>query len=73
MVQQIKIIVEKHSGGNVASPLGLKGILVGEGGTNEKALADVKSAIEFQIEAFGKDDLVSSVLEAFVAEAGVAI
>ena len=57
MVQQIKIIVEKHSGGNVAYPLGLKGILVGEGGTNEKALADVKSAIEFHIETFGTDDL----------------
>ena len=45
MVQQIKIIVEKHFGGYVAFPLGMKGILVGEGGTYEKALADVKSAI----------------------------
>jgi predicted RNase H-like HicB family nuclease len=57
MVQQIKIIVEKHSGGFVAYPLGMKSMLVGEGGTNEKALVDVKSAIEFHIEKFGKDDL----------------
>jgi hypothetical protein len=32
-VKQIKIIVEKHSEGYVAYPLGLKGIVVGEGDT----------------------------------------
>jgi predicted RNase H-like HicB family nuclease len=52
MVQQIKIIVEKHTDGYVAYPLGLKGIVVGEGDTYEEALADVKSAIQFHIETF---------------------
>ena len=52
MVQQIKIIVEKHADGYVAYPLGLKGIVVGEGDTYEEALADVKSAIQFHIETF---------------------
>jgi predicted RNase H-like HicB family nuclease len=75
-MRQIKIIVEKHSDGYVAYPLGMKGIVVGEGNTYEEALADVKSAIRFHIETFGSevfDDADSPVLEAFVAEAGVAV
>ena len=51
---QLKIVVEKHSEGYVAYPLGTKGIVVGEGGTCEEALADVKSAIKFHIETFGE-------------------
>ena len=47
MDRAIKIIVEKHSDGYVAYPLGLKGTVVGEGDTYEAALADVKSAIQF--------------------------
>ena len=75
-MRQFKIIVEKHSDGYVAYPLGLKGIIVGEGDTYEEALADVKSAIQFHIGTFGLEtilDTETSVLEAFVAEAGVAI
>jgi predicted RNase H-like HicB family nuclease len=58
----------------VAYPLGLKGVVVGEGGTYEEALADVKSAIRFHVETFGKEVLgaESPVLEAFVAETEVA-
>ena len=48
------IIVEKHPEGYVAYPIGLKGIVVGEGGTSEEAIADVKSAIRFHIETFGE-------------------
>ena len=75
MVHQFKIIVEKHVDGYVAYPLGLKGIVVGEGNTYEEALADVKSAIAFHVETFGAGVLESEapVLEAFVAETGVAI
>lgn len=75
MIKQFKIVVEKHPDGYVAYPLGMKGIVVGEGDTYEEALADVKSAIRFHIETFGQDllDIESPVLEAFVAEAGVAI
>jgi predicted RNase H-like HicB family nuclease len=74
-MKQIKVIVEKHPDGYVAYPLGLKGVVVGEGDTYEQALADVESAIRFHIETFGTDvfDTESPVLEAFVAEAGVAI
>jgi predicted RNase H-like HicB family nuclease len=75
MLRQFKIIVEKHPDGYVAYPLGLKGVVVGEGNSYEEALADVKSAIKFHIETFGQEVLESEppVLEAFVAEAGVAV
>jgi predicted RNase H-like HicB family nuclease len=54
-MQQLKIIVEKHPKGYVAYPLGLKGVIIGEGNTYEEALIDVKSAIRFHIDTFGKD------------------
>lgn len=75
MVKQFKIIVEKHPDGYVAYPLGLKGVVVGEGNSYEEALADVKSAIQFHIETFGAEmtEGETPVLEAFVAEAGVAV
>jgi len=72
-VRQVKIIVERHADGYVAYPIGLKGVVVGEGDSYESALADVKSAIQFHIETFGPDVLETEqpVLEAFVAEAGI--
>lgn len=74
MNQQIKIIVEKHTDGYVAYPLGVKGVIIGEGDTYESALSDVRSAIAFHIETFGPDIFEDqpAVLEAFVAEARVA-
>ena len=71
----IKVIVEKHADGYVAYPLGLKGVVVGQGDTYEEVLADVRSAIRFHIETFGNEVLEAepAVLEAFVAEAGVSI
>lgn len=72
-MKQLKIIVEKHSDGYVAYPLGLKGVVVGEGNTYEEALKDVKSAIQFHIDSFGKEilDVDPPILEAFVAERGI--
>jgi predicted RNase H-like HicB family nuclease len=48
---------------------------VGEGDTYEDALADVESAIRFYIETFGNDvfEAESPILEAYIAETGVAI
>lgn len=75
MEKRLKVIVEKHPDGYVAYPLGLKGIVVGEGDTYEEALADVKSAIRFHVESFGLDVLESDsqVLEAFIAETAIAV
>jgi predicted RNase H-like HicB family nuclease len=74
-VRPLKIIVEKHPDGYVAYPLGVKGVVVGEGETYEEALADVKSAIRFHVETFGREVLESDppVLEAFIAEAIIAV
>ena len=74
-MKQFKIIVEKHPDGYVAYPLGIKGVVVGQGDTYEEALADIKSAIRFHIESFGKDilNIDTTVVEAFVAEAGIEI
>ncbi|MDQ5825299.1 MAG: type II toxin-antitoxin system HicB family antitoxin [Chloroflexota bacterium] len=73
--RQVKVILEKHSDGFVAYPLGLNGVVVGEGDTYEEALADVTSAIRFHIETFGDEALQAEtpVLEVFVDEAEVAI
>jgi predicted RNase H-like HicB family nuclease len=70
-MKQIKIIVEKHVDGYIAYPLGIQGVVVGEGDSYEAALNDVQSAIQFHIETFGISVLESesTVLEAFVAEA----
>ena len=72
---QVKLIVEKHADGYVGCPMGLQGVVVGQGDTYEDAVADVKSAIAFHIETFGpevfEDD--APALEVFVAEAGIAL
>ena len=72
-MRNFKIIVEKHPDGYVAYPLGLKGIVVGQGDTDKQALSDVKSAIRFHIETFGEDvlDVDPPILEAFIAETGI--
>lgn len=72
-MKQYKIIVEKHTDGYVAYPLGIKGVVVGQGDSYEEALCNVKSAIRFHIETFGEEvlDIEPQILEAFIAEAGV--
>ena len=73
-MRRFKIVVEEHSDGFVAYPLGLAGIVVGEGDTYGEAVADAKSAIAFHIESFGQEAIEdqSEVLQAFVTEAELA-
>ncbi len=54
-VNSFKIIIEKHDDGYVAYPIGLKGVVIGQGDSYEEALSDVKSAISFHIETFGDE------------------
>lgn len=70
-MSQFKVIVEKHPDGFVAYPLGLKGVVVGEGDTYDEAMADVQSAIRFHIDTFGNEVIESEspVLEAYLDEA----
>ncbi len=70
-MKTVKIVVEKHTDSYVAYPLGLEGLVVGEGDSYEAALADCQSAIQFHVETFGPEVLETDppVLEAFIAEA----
>jgi predicted RNase H-like HicB family nuclease len=54
-MKQFKIVIEKHSDGYVAYPIGIVGAIVGQGDTYEEALSDVKSAIACYVEIFGKE------------------
>jgi len=73
-MKAVPIIVEKHPDGYVAYPVGLKGVVVGQGDTYDEAVQDVTSAIRFHIETFGTDafDEDPSLLAAFVDQAQVA-
>lgn len=71
-MRRFKIIVEEHSDGYVAYPLGFKGVVIGQGDSYEEALTDVKSAMKFHIDTFGEDafnEEETPVLEAFITEA----
>lgn len=46
-MKELLIIVEKHLDGYVAYPLGLKGVVVGEGDTYEDALTDCQIRYPF--------------------------
>ncbi|PYV85148.1 MAG: hypothetical protein DMG05_23305 [Acidobacteria bacterium] len=72
-MRSVKIIIEKHPDGYVAYPVGIKGVIVGQGDSYEEALRDVQSALKFHLETFGPDSLDTEepVIEAFVAEATV--
>ena len=47
------MIVEKHAEAYIAYPLGLRGVVVGEGDSFEEAVEDLKSAIRFHVQTFG--------------------
>ena len=53
----LKVIIEKHADGYVAYPLGIKGVVVAEGDSYHEVLANVRSAIAFHVETFGRDVL----------------
>lgn len=74
-MRDIKIVVERHPDTYVAYPIGLGGVVVGQGDTFEEALESAKAAIQFHIETFGDEVLQDndSVLEAFIAEARIAV
>jgi predicted RNase H-like HicB family nuclease len=51
-MRHFKIVIERHDDGFVAYPVGLRGVVVGQGDTLDEALADVRSAIQFHLETF---------------------
>ena len=46
----VKIVVERHEDGYVAYPLGVKGVVVGEGDTYEEALENIRDAVRLHLE-----------------------
>lgn len=75
VTKEVKIIVEQHPDGFVAYPVGLRGVIIGEGDTRDEAIADVTSAIRFHVETFGATqlELDEPLLDVFVADAQVAV
>jgi predicted RNase H-like HicB family nuclease len=75
MTKEVKIIVEQHADGFVAYPVGLRGVIVGQGETREEAIADVTSAIQFHVETFGASELETGepLLGVFVADTQIAV
>jgi len=61
-MRRFKIIVQRSEEGYVAYPLGLGGVVVGDGDTLEDVLDYIKSAIAFHIETFG-DEVLKEVAE----------
>ena len=74
-MKSLKFIVEKSSDGYVAYPIGIQGVVVGEGDTYDAALADAQSAVKFHVETFGHEvlDFEPPILDAFVTEAGIEV
>jgi predicted RNase H-like HicB family nuclease len=72
---RVKVVIEHVEDGYIAYPLGMKGVVVGQGDSYHEALADVTSAIHAHLREFGPDclDAASPALEAFIAEAEVPV
>ena len=70
---QFKFIIEQHADGFLAYPLGMQGVVIGEGDTYQEALSDAKSATKFHIKTFGAEafPIDSPLLDAFIVEEGV--
>lgn len=73
-MRTLKFVVEQHEDGYVAYPLGLRGVVIGQGDSGPEALADAQSATAFHIETFGDEtfDDEGEIRAAYVTEAEVA-
>ena len=70
---RVKVVVEHVEDGYVAYPLGMKGVVVGQGDSYQEALSDVTSAIHAHVVEFGAECFSDAcpASEAFIAEAEV--
>jgi predicted RNase H-like HicB family nuclease len=70
---RVKVVVEHVEDGYIAYPLGLKGVVVGQGDSYQEALSDVTSAIHAHVKEFGAECVYEAcpASEAFIAEAEV--
>ena len=68
----VKVVVEKHSDGYVAYPLGLNDVVVADGHSVDEALKNVRSAIRFHGKTFGDDAFSDSPDEYVLADVDLA-
>jgi len=75
MDRRFKIVVQKGEAGYVAYPLGLKGVVVGDGDTFEEALENIRSAILFHLDTFGHEILTDVIdpRDIYITEAEVTV
>jgi predicted RNase H-like HicB family nuclease len=69
----MKFIVEQHSDGFLAYPIGMKGVVVGQGDTRDEALADARSAARFHRDTFGEEVVAEAmgIIDAEVVDARI--
>ncbi len=67
-MRHYKIVVEHHEDGYVAYPVGLRGVVLGEGDTVDEALADVRSALQFHVETFGEEPFEDEPIDVVLAD-----
>jgi predicted RNase H-like HicB family nuclease len=67
---RVKLVVEHVDDGYIAYPLGMKGVIVGQGDSYQEALADATSAVRAHVKEFGIECIseANSATEAFIAE-----
>ena len=70
---RVKVVVEHVEDGYVAYPLGMKGVVVGQGDSYRGGIVGCTSAIHAHVEEFGAECFsdASPASEAFIAEAEV--
>jgi predicted RNase H-like HicB family nuclease len=71
----VKIVIEKHTDGFIAYPIGYREIITGRGDTYEEALEEVKAAIMYRVTTFGKEvfEVDSPLIDAFMEDASIPI
>ena len=50
-MKQIKIIFEKHPDACIAYPIGLKGVIIGEGNTYEEVIANLQTFKHYNLKS----------------------
>ena len=72
---RIKVVIEHTEDGYIAYPLGMRGVVVGQGDSYDEALSDVSSAIRAHVKVFGHEGLAGedTAIEAFIAETEVVL
>ncbi len=70
-MRHFKIVVERHDDGYVSYPVGMRGVVVGQGDTVDAALVDVRSAIQFHLETFGDEHGEDEPLDVVLADLAI--